>query len=380
MENTTQVQATNENTAMMPQNLTTEQAMKELSLPENYGKNMTPEVARKIEGLKKTINIHDSGKVIAYGREQQAQIGKFSDSILNGVATTSIGEAGELLTSTIGDIKGYNLSCEKETSGLFGFLKKQKSKIQNMQTKYRSVSANIDLIVKDLQQKDLDLGKVSRGFDTMYAENIATYEFLSMAIFAGQEVLKEERIKLEEMQRNAEASGDMMEVQRVADYKDNIIKFERRLYDLALTRAICVQQAPQIRNIQKGADEVSESIKTTISTAIPLWKNQMALALGMRVVEQGLNAVNAAKDLTNAMLLANSEKNKQLTLQTAEAVERGVIDIETINTVNQNLIEALAGSYDITQKAIADRAAGIETLGNNENTLKNALTQYARLN
>ena len=171
-----------------------------------------------------------------------------------------------------------------------------------------------------------------------------------------------------------------MEVQKASDFNDDIVRFERRLYDLKLTRTMAIQQAPQIRNIQKSADEVSESIKTTIVTAIPLWKSQMAIALGMQAVKEGLNAVNAVKDATNAMLIANSQMNKDLALEAAQAVERGVIDIETINTVNQNLIDSLSGSYEIAQKAIISREEGAKQLRANEAELKDAIVKYTNLN
>ena len=353
---------------------------KELSLSTTYAQKMTPEVARKVANLKSTIDIHDKGKVIAYGREEQASIGKFSDSILQGVGTTEVGEAGELLTRVIGYINGYKVSCDKENSGLFAFLRKQKSKIQTLQTKYKSLVDNIDTVVKELQKKDIALGQISRNFDVMYDENCSMYEFLTMIIYAGEQALQEEKQKLSVMQQDAEASGAPMEAQKAKDFNDDIVRFERRLYDLKLTRTIAIQQAPQIRNVQKSADELSESIKTAIVTTIPLWKSQMAIALGMQVVREGLNAVNAVKDATNAMLLENSQMNKQLTLEVAQAAERGVIDIETINIINQNLIDSLSGSYEIAQKAITSREEGTKQLRANEVELKIAIVKYTNVN
>lgn len=352
----------------------------ELSLPATYAQRMTPEVARRVSDLKASIDMHDKGKVIAYGREEQASIGKFSDSILQGIGTTEVGEAGELLTRVIGDINGYKAVCNKEDAGFFAFLRKQKSKIQTLQTKYKSLADNMDTVVKELQKKDMALGQVSRSFDVMYDENRSMYEFLTMVIYAGEQALEEEKQKLAVMQQEAQYSGDLMEVQKASDFNDDIVRFERRLYDLKLTRTMAIQQAPQIRNIQKSADEVSESIKTTIATAIPLWKSQMAVALGMQVVREGLNAVNAVKDATNAMLIANSQMNKQLALEAAQAVERGVIDIETINTVNQNLIDSLSGSHEIAQKAITSREEGAKQLRANEAELKDAIVKYTNLN
>lgn len=350
----------------------------QLNLPSKYGENLTHESEQKVMALKSTIDVHDKNKVIAYGREQQAQLGKFADSVISGVGTEQIGEAGEILTKAITQINGYNATCESG-GGLFGFLTKQKTKLKTLQTKYQSLAKNMEDIVADLQKKDLALGQVSRNFDIMYEENKNTYNFLTMIIYAGEQKLEEEHAKLSAMQVEAEQSGDMAKVQEASDFKDDIIRFERRLYDLKMTRTMAINQAPQIRNIQKSADEVSESIKTTIVNAIPLWKSQMAIALGMQVVRDGLNAINAVKDATNAMLLANAQMNKELTLEAAKAAERGIVDIETLNTVNQTLIETLSGSYEIAQKAITDRQEGAKRLQDNEAELKAAIIKYTNL-
>lgn len=350
----------------------------QLNLPASYKENLTPAVAEKIAALKATIDVHDKNKVISYGREEQAHLGKFADSVINGVATKDVGEAGEVLTKAIAEINGYNATCEGK-GGLFSFLTKQKTKLKTLQTKYQSLSKNMDGIVKDMQEKDKALERVSREFDAMYEENKRTYEFLTMVIYAGEQALEDEKANLSAMQVEAEQSGDMAKIQEVSDYKDDIIRFERRLYDLKLSRTMAINRAPQIRNIQKSADEVSESIKTTIVNAIPLWKSQMADALGMKIVKEGANAVNAVKDATNALILANAKMNKEMTLEAAKAAERGIIDIETLNTVNQTLIDTFSGVYEIAQKAITDRAEGAKQLQKNEAELKEAIIKYSSL-
>ena len=351
-----------------------------LALPVNYERKLTPQQVQRVSELKASINMHDKGKVLAFGREEQAHIGRFSDAVLEGTSTKEIGEAGELLAKVIGDIQGYGADCERENSGFLSFLKKQKSKIQNMQTKYKSLADNMKAVEKELQVKYMELAKVSSDFDTMYANNQATYEFLTMLIFAGEQALEEEKAKLHQLQKEAEASGDQMEIQKVADFANDIQSFESRLYDLKLSRYIAIQQAPQIRNVQKGADDTSKGIITAITTSIPLWKNQMALAVGMQAVRESLNVVNAVNDATNAMLIANSQMNKQLTLEAAQAAQRGVVDIETINIVNQDLIDTLSGSYDIAQKAITAREEGAKQLQANETQLREAIIKYASLN
>ncbi len=348
----------------------------QLMLPTTYQASMTPEIARKIEALKSTIDVHDRGKVIAYGREEQASIGKFSDSILKGVGSNELGEAGELLTKVIGEINGYNADVNGKEGGFLSFLRKQKSKLESLQIKYRSLAENMNTVVRDLQKKDFALGQVSSNLEIMYGENCKLYEFLTMLIFAGEQVLKDERRKLETMRHKVQMSGNSMESQKVSDFENDILRFERRLYDLKLSRTIAIQQAPQIRLIQKGADEVSESIKKTITTAIPIWKTQMAMALGMQVVREGLDAVTRVKDATNAMLLANSQMNKQLTLEVAQAAENGVVDIATINKVNQDLVDVLANSCSIAEKAITQRNEDAKKLQENEAELKDAIAKY----
>ena len=347
-----------------------------LSLPESYGANLTPERAQKVSALKASIDIHDKGKVTALGYEQQSAISKFSDSILQGVGTREMGEAGNAITSVIGKIKGFDADCNSEKKGLFAFLKKQKSKLQTLRVKYKSVSDNLVTVEEDLKAKDLALGNLSRQFDTMYEQNLQLYEFLTMLIYAGEQTLAEERQKVAEMRQMAQVSGDSMELQKVSDYNDDVTRFARRLHDLKLSRAMAINQAPQIKNIQKGADEVSECIKSIIVTAIPMWKNQMAIALGMNMVQEGLNAVNAAKDTTNQLFLAYAEMNKRLTLQAAEASERAILDIETLNKINQYLIETATGVFQIAQNAEIKRQNDAMQLQENENQLKKAFVDH----
>ena len=176
----------------------------QLALPANYEQNLTPEIARKVNALKATIDMHDRDKVIAYGREQQASIGKFSDSILQGTSTAAVGEAGELLTGVITQINGYNDICNTKETGFFAFFRKQKSNLLQLQTKYKSLADNMDTVVKDLQTKDLALSQISRRFDVMYEENLQTYKYLTMVIYAGELALHEEKQKLADMQKEEE--------------------------------------------------------------------------------------------------------------------------------------------------------------------------------
>ena len=346
---------------------------KQLAIPENYGKNMTPAMVQKVSALKAKIDVHDKDKVLAYGYEEQASIGNFYDSVIQGKGTKEMGEAGEILTKAIGDIQGYRVDCNKKEKGIMALLTKGKTKIKNMQTRYQSLSTNMDTVIKELQEKNTDLLQVSRNFDAMYTANKERYEFLTMLIYAGEQAIEEEKRKFEMKKKNAEASGDPMELQNVADYADDIERFEKRIYDLKLSRTIAIQQGPQIKNIQKGADQISESIKTAIFTSIPLWKSQMAIALGMETLKKGLNAVNAVNDATNAMLLANSQMNKELTLEVAKASQRGIVDMETVDKLNQDLIDTFSGVSNIIAEGRTKRAEGAQHLKDSEEELKKAM-------
>ena len=348
----------------------------QLMLPVDYTANMTPEIARKVEALKATIDMHDRRKVIAYGREEQASIGMYADSILKGVGNSELGEAGELLTKVMGEINRYSADVNGKEGGFFSFLKKQKSKLQMLQAKYRSLAENIDAVVKELQKRDFALQKVSSQLDVMYEQNCKLYEFLTIVIYAGEKTLEDEKRKLENMQQQAQMSHNPMDAQKVSDYGKDIQRFEKRLYDLKVSRTIAMQQAPQIRLIQNSSNEMSESIRNTIVTAIPLWKTQMAMVLGMQTVKEELSALRAVKGSTNKMLVANAQMNKQLAEQMAQAIEKGVVDIETINKVNESLIETLASSCGLAQKAITQREEKAKKLQENEAELKAAVAQY----
>ena len=337
--------------------------------------NLEQEDRRRIGELIYFIDIHDRNKVIALGREQQSKIGKFYDTMLQDIVTDKIGEAEKLLQEVVTIISNYGMEAE-EKNNLFSFFRKQKNKLETIKSKYQFVIEKIDNLSTKLLQCDQELKKLSYDFEEMYQINLEQYKFLTLLILAGEKVLEEEKTNAES-QKAIQSAQDMLKAQRLSDVMEDTARFERRLYDLKISRTIAIQQAPQIRLIQKNADILAESIRSTIANSVPLWKSQMAMCLGMQSIQKGMNAVNSVKDTTNALLLANSEMNKKLTIETAKAVERGVVDIETMNQVNQNLIQALEESSKIAKQAIEDRKKGSEKLKENEATLKTAILQIA---
>ena len=336
--------------------------MEEFAVSEaTYEQELTPEVAIKVEALKQTIDMHDSGRISAYGKEVQTLAAHLSDFLFKGTGTAEVSDAGELLKRVIDGINGYNDECSNEKKMLFGLIKK-KPKIQALREKYFNLSEQIDIVAKDLLKKSVALSQICSIIDNMLMQNKNMYESLTIVICAGKRALADEKSKIEKMKN---ASCNALDVQRISDFSDDIARFERRLNDLELTHTMILQQIAQMKLLRKSAEEVSKSIRATIVTAIPLWKNQMTIALGMQAIRAGLSAVNDVKEATNEMLITQSQMNKQLSIEAAQAVESGVININTLNEVNKNLIDSLNESYAIAQKAITSKEEGAKKLPEN---------------
>ena len=306
----------------------------ELALPISYGQELTIEQKQEIYGLKLTIRIYNREMVAALGREEQATIKKISDYLLGEVGAKEINATNELLSEAIQNIKDYSDSCTEK--GFWTIFRKKESKLQKLQTRYEFLQVNIDTIVNELQKQDIALVQIIRDFEAVYNENYTTYQYLTMVIFAGEEALDEEKQHLEKIRQRAKNSSDLMANQKIADLEDDISKFERRLYDLKLSRTIAIQQAAQIRVIQKNANAISESIRATVFNAIPLWKSQMAIALGLEKVQA---------------------------------------NVESINSVNERLIDSLSGTSNLAKDAIQSRKESVSELQENEKKLKEEIRE-----
>ena len=306
----------------------------ELALPISYGQELTIEQKQEIYGLKLTIRIYNREMVAALGREEQATIKKISDYLLGEVGAKEINATNELLSEAIQNIKDYSDSCTEK--GFWTIFRKKESKLQKLQTRYEFLQVNIDTIVNELQKQDIALVQIIRDFEAVYNENYTTYQYLTMVIFAGEEALNEEKQHLEKIRQRAKNSSDLMANQKIADLEDDISKFERRLYDLKLSRTIAIQQAAQIRVIQKNANAISESIRATVFNAIPLWKSQMAIALGLEKVQA---------------------------------------NVESINSVNERLIDSLSGTSNLAKDAIQSRKESVSELQENEKKLKEEIRE-----
>lgn len=339
-----------------------------IELPENFEQRLTPQMRQQIEKLVASIDIKNRDFVSNYGAEQQTTLGKFANEMLTGHGSTEIGEAGELLNEAMKQINCYETNFE-ESKGFFGkIFSNPKKKIQQIRDNYKSVDKKIQLIVSNLTAKKMQISKVFDEFEALFRSNEETYKFLTTIIYAGEIAIKKYEEKLEDMKQNP-----IYDPQEIRDYADKIERFDKRLYDLKLSRAIAISIAPQIRNVQNSAQQVEDTINKAINTSIPLWQTQMAMALGIHTVQQGLNAVNEVNEVTNRMLLSVSQAGKDLAIESARANQKGVVDIETIRKVNENLIEALSESTRITREGVEKRRQDEKELKELETSLVTAI-------
>ena len=357
------------NSTQIMQNATTNlQPVELLNLPNNYKERLTPEMQRQVDSLVASIDIKNRDFVTNYGAEQQTTLGKFADTMLSGRGSKELGETGDLLNEAMNQINSYNAGCDAN-KGIFGkILSNPKKKAEQIRNNYKSVDKKIEVIVEQLVAKNREISKVYDDFELLFDSNRETYEYLTTIIYAGEISLKEANQKLAEMQRD-----DSIDPQDIRDFSDAINRFDKRLYDLKLTRAIAISLAPQIRNVQNIAQQLEDKIKTAINTSIPLWKTEMAMALGIKILQGGMNAINQVDDLTNRMFLSVSQAGKELTIESAKASQRGVLDIETIRQVNQNLIDSLTETTKITREGIKMRKQNEEELRSLETSLVTAI-------
>ena len=323
------------------------------------------------------LDIKDTNQILQYGVGAQTKISKFSDSVLDNVKTKSTGEVGGLLTDLVVQIKDFDGDIPKEEKkGLLGIFNNAKKQIEKLVAKYDKVENNIDKIEKQLEGHKLQMMKDIAVFDTMYEKNLEYFKELSLYIIAGDKKLEElKTVTLPEMQRRAEESGEQTDVQAVNDMSNMINRFEKKIYDLKTTRIISIQMAPQIRLIQNNDSELVEKIQSSIINTIPLWKNQIVIALGLTNAKNALGAQKQVTDITNEMLKKNSELLKQGTIEVAKESARAVVDLETLQKTNKDIIETLDTMLQIHAEGRAKRAEAEEELLKIEGELKTKLLE-----
>ena len=338
---------------------------------------LTQEEKDAVDEFNKKIDVTDSTQVLQYGAKAQTKISQFSDSVLDGVKTKATGEVGDLLADLVGQIKSFDADIGAENkSGLAKLFYNAKKQLDTIIAKYSKIETNIDGIEKQLENHKLQMLKDITIFDTMYEKNLEYFKELSLYIIAGDRKLEElKNVVLPELQEKARQSGEQLDAQKVHDMENTINRFEKKIYDLKTTRIISIQMAPQIRLLQNNEAELVEKIQGSLTNTIPLWKNQIVLALGINNAKQALGAQKAVTDLTNDMLKKNSEILKQGSIQVAEESERAIVDIETLKKTNQDIIETLDRVIQIHEEGRAKRAEAEVELQNIEKELKDKMIE-----
>ena len=337
---------------------------------------LTEEEKAAIEDFNKKLNVEDTTQVLQYGAKAQTKISQFSDSVLEGVKTKSTGEVGELLADLVAELKSFDADVAADNKGIGKIFNSAKKQLDKIIAKYSKVEANVDRVEQQLENHKLQMLKDITIFDTMYEKNLEYFKELSLYIIAGEKKLKELReVVLPELQQKARETGDQLDVQKVNDMENTINRFEKKIYDLKTTRIIAIQMAPQIRLLQNNEAELVEKIQGSLTNTIPLWKNQMVIALGITNAKQALGAQKAVTDLTNEMLKKNSETLKQGSIQIAEESERAIVDIETIQKTNRDIIETLDKVLEIHENGRVKRQEAEQELINIEQELKDKMIE-----
>lgn len=351
---------------------------KEEVLPKKQTQNeevpvLTPEEQKMVNDFAAKIDIENTNQILQYGAGTQKKMADFSDTALENVKTQDLGEIGELISNVVGELKDFDV---QEEGKFFGFFRKQTSKIENLKNKYDKAQANVEKITDSLQQHQVRLMKDSAMLDKMYEQNLNYFKELTMYILAGKKKLEETRNgKLAEMKNKAALSGLPEDAQAARDLDEKCGRFEKKLHDLELTRTIAMQTAPQIRLIQNNDTVMVEKIQTTIVNTIPLWKSQMVLALGIAHSAEAAQAQRQVTDITNELLRKNAETLHMATVETAKESERGIVDLETLQKTNADLIQTLDDVMRIQMEGRQKRQAAEMEMHRMEEELKRKLLE-----
>lgn len=334
---------------------------------------LTPEEQKMVNDFAAKIDIENTNQILQYGAGTQKKMADFSDTALENVKTQDLGEIGELISNVVGELKDFDV---QEEAKFFGFFRKQTSKIENLKNKYDKAQANVEKITDSLQQHQVRLMKDSAMLDKMYEQNLNYFKELTMYILAGKKKLEETRNgKLAEMKNKAALSGLPEDAQAARDLDEKCSRFEKKLHDLELTRTIAMQTAPQIRLIQNNDTVMVEKIQTTIVNTIPLWKSQMVLALGIAHSAEAVQAQRQVTDITNELLRKNAETLHMATVETAKESERGIVDLETLQKTNADLIQTLDDVMRIQMEGRQKRQAAEMEMHRMEEELKRKLLE-----
>ena len=328
---------------------------------------------RQVEDFAGKIDLRDSGQIMQYGAAAQRNVADFSESALASVRNKDMGEVGQALSQLVAELKGFG---QEEKKGLFGRAKKGGGKLEVMKAQYGKVEANVDQISRQLEQHKVALLKDMATLDRMYEMNLQYYKELTMYILAGRKHLERVRsTELAALREKARLTGAQEDAQAYNDLEQMCERFEKKLHDLELTRMVSIQMGPQTRLLQGNDTLMVEKIQSSLVNTIPLWKSQMVLALGLEHSRQAAAAQNAVTEMTNQLLKRNADMLRLGTVETARESQRGIVDIETLQHTNEQLISTLDEVMDIQRQGAEKRRAAEAELGRIEGELKQKLLE-----
>ncbi|MCR5388281.1 MAG: toxic anion resistance protein [Lachnospiraceae bacterium] len=338
---------------------------------------LSEEEKKMVSDFAGQIDLRNTDAVLRYGAGTQKKMADFSDKALDNIRAKDMGEVGDMLSGLVTELKSFDVS--EDAKGITAFFKKKANKITSLKAKYDEVETSVESIAKKLEGHQITLIKDANMLDKMYEMNLAYFKELSMYIIAGKKKLEEARNgELVELRKKAEQSGLAEDAQAAKDFENLCERFDKKLYDLELTRNIALQTAPQIRLVQNSNTVMAEKIQSTIVNTIPLWKNQMVIALGVEHATKAAAAERKVNDMTNELLKKNAANLKVATIESAKEAERGIVDIETLKQTNETLISTIDEVIKIQNEGREKRRLAEAELANIEGTLKNKLLEAAR--
>ncbi len=338
---------------------------------------LTPEEKEQVEAFVKQIDLSNTSGILNYGVGTQKKLADFSQKAIDNVRTKDMGEVGNMLSGLVNELKDFNVA--EDEKGISAFFKRKANKVEALKTKYAKVEANVQTVSDELEKHQVQLLKDADLMDKMYELNLSYFHELTMYIAAGKKKLEEVRSgELAQLQKKAEESGLPEDAQKAKDLAEQCDRFEKKIYDLELTRTVAMQTAPEIRMVQNSDTVMAEKIQSTIVNTIPLWKNQMVIAIGLEHANQAARAEREVNDMTNQLLQKNAAALKTATVETARESERGIVDIETLKSTNQTLISAMDEILKIQTEGKEKRRAAEGELAQIESELKQKLLEAAR--
>ncbi len=358
------------------QGLTTVEPKVEIEKVTQQVETLTPAERDKVQSIKEGINLMDSSTPLTFGAPAQKEIAQFSDSILSKVRTKDSGDVGELLGTLVAKVKGFDVTEKKSFVSKIPIIGSLVDKADDIKSSYDKLSTQVEKIQSSLEKSKIKLMEDVAMFDTLYEKNLEYFKDLQLYIIAGEEKLEEMRtVTLPKLKAQAAAKNDPMAVQVVNDFEQSVDRFEKKIHDLKLSKTLAIQTAPQIRLIQNNDRVLIDRVQSAVYHTIPLWKNQLVIALGLTHQKQVIEMQRALSDATNDLLRKNAEMLKQNSVETAKANERGIVDIDTVKKVNEDLISTIQETMRIQQEGRQKRASAEKELIAIEDRLKDVLLQ-----